>query len=179
MDSRLLKEDLDAWWIDRMYLQHAWVAASYSQDRSTQVGSILVVPDRGTIMSGWNCIHDKLILSGYEYSSEDKRHTTEHAERKVIFKTLANGLPVEGMTMYCTWACCSECARTIIEFGVSRVVTLRRLVESTPDRWEESVKNGIEMLVRSGIPVIGWNGNLGVDFPLRFNRTDIRNEDLI
>lgn len=176
----LLSEDSNSWWVDRMYLQDAWAAASYSQDRSTQVGSVLVIPNNsiGVVMRGWNCIHDKLLLGGFDYTGADKGHTTEHAERKTIYKMLANGFTVEGMTMYCTWASCSECARAMVEFGITRVVTLRRLVEATPDRWQDSVRNGLQIMNRGGIRVVGWRGDLGVDFPLRFDRREITNGDL-
>lgn len=182
MDNKwdnLMMEDSHSWWVDRMYLQDAWAAASYSQDRSTQVGCALVIPNGlGVAMRSWNCIHDRLLLSGFDYTGSDKGHTTEHAERKAIYKMLSNGFPVEGMTMYCTWASCSECARAMVEFGISRVVTLRRLVEATPDRWQDSVRNGLQIMNRGGICVVGWSGDLGVDFPLRFDRREITNGDL-
>jgi hypothetical protein len=44
MDSKLLREDMHNWWVDRMYLQDVWaVASKHSTDPSTQVGSALVV----------------------------------------------------------------------------------------------------------------------------------------
>lgn len=179
MDSRLLKEDLNGWWVDRMYLQDAWAAARHSTAPRTQVGAALVVEGTGVIMRSWNRIPDRLISSGYPKQTDIAYACGEHAERSVMFRVLDNGIPVRGTTMYTTWASCAECARAIIHFGISRVVTLRRVVEATPQRWETSVRQGLEMLHDSGIRLVGWSGNLGVDTSIRFDSKLLENKDLI
>ena len=178
MVSNALREDADAWWVDRMYLQDAWDIARKSTDPNTQVGAALVIPSHGVIMRACNSIPERLLSSGYPINEQDKNHCTEHAERKVIYKCLNNGIPTHGMTMYCTWACCSECSRAILEFGISRVVTIRKLVESTSEKWENSVGTGLRMLHDCGIKVVGWSGDLGVDSSLRYNKTLIRGDSL-
>jgi len=175
--SQFLKEDPDAWWVDRMYLQEAWESAIYSISPRTQVGAVLVVPKVGVLMKSWNRIPDRLVRCGYPKTSDFS--CGEHAERSVIYRMLENGMPVAGMTMYTTWASCAECARAMIYFGIERVVTLRRLVEATPPRWETSIRQGLEMLHDSGIHLVGWNGDLGVDSSIRFNEQDMRNKDLV
>lgn len=178
--NNLLSEDSDSWWVDRMYLQDAWSAARHSTDPSTQVGTALVAPTgHGVVMKGWNCIHDRLRSRGYPKADISKNYCTEHAERKVIYRTIENGLPIQGFIMYCTWACCAECARTILEFDISKVVTLSRLVEATPERWSESVRNGLTMLRDCGIKVVGWKGDLGVDEMIRFNGKYIGKDALL
>lgn len=178
-DTSVLREDIDSWWIDRMYLQDAWRIAQMSADPSTQVGAALVIPNgHGVVMRDCNRIHDRLLNSGYPLKPEDKNLCTEHAERKVIYRTVGNRIPTDGMTMYCTWACCSECARAIIEFGIVRVVTLRRLVERTPERWQASVWSGLRMLNDCGIAVVGWSGDLGVTSQILFGGKPVGNGDL-
>ena len=140
MDSNLsnvLSEDPANWWVDRMYLQDAFAAARHSTDPNTQVGAVLVVPVGGVVLAAWNAIPENLY--DYECTPETKNYCTEHAERAVVFKALQNGLPTQGLTVYCTWGVCAECARTLIEFGIKRVVTLCRLVEASPERWQDSM----------------------------------------
>lgn len=175
--SQYLKEDPDAWWVDRMYLQDAWRSAKYSTSPRTQVGAVLVVPGKGIIMKSWNRIPDRLVNSGYPKSSDFS--CGEHAERSVIFRLLENNILVRGMTMYTTWASCADCARAIIHFGIERVVTLRRVVEATPERWRIPTVQGLEMLHDCGIRVVGWHGDLGVDTSIRFDSKLLENKDLL
>lgn len=177
--SSILSEDPKNWWIDRMYLQDAWRAAQHSTDPSTQVGCVLVVPNGlGVVLSACNGVLPRLRQAGYPVIPEHKNYCTEHAEREVLYTAWSNGLPTAGLTMYCTWATCAECSRAIIRFGVNRVVTFGGLVEKTPERWIDSIKNGLMMLRDSGVHVVGWRGDLGVDTSIVFNRKSVWNKDL-
>lgn len=179
MDSDFLAVDTNNWWIDRMYLQDAVAASKHSTDTNTQVGAVLVLPAGGVVLSAWNCVPDVLFRAGYPLSVHTKNYCTEHAERNLLFKAIENGLPIGGLTMYCTWAACAECSRCIIRFGVKRVVTLRRLVEMTSPKWEESILSGVRMMRDSGIKVVGWSGDLGIKNTIRFSGREIGNKDLI
>ena len=171
MDSNLLREDMSNWWIDRMYLQDVWgVAAKHSSDPRTQVGAALVLQGgAGIVLSSWNKVPQRVRLTGDNLAIESKNYCTEHAERSVIFKALQNKLPTDGLHMYCTWAACAECSRAIVEFGIRRVVTLRRLVERTDPKWEPSVRAGLQMMRDSGIDLVGWSGDLGSKESIRFS----------
>ena len=175
--SEVLSEDPANWWVDRMYLQDAFAAARHSTDPRTQVGAVLVVPVGGVVLASWNAIPENLY--DYECTTETKNYCTEHAERAVVFKALQNGLPTQGLTVYCTWGVCADCARTLIEFGIKRVVTLCRLVEASPERWKDSMHNGLLMMRYSGISTVGWSGDLGTKYSIRFNGQSVGNEDLI
>ena len=170
MDSNLLREDQQNWWVDRMYLQDVWsIASNHSTDIRTQVGAALVVPNGGGIViSGWNCIPDSIKVSKMNTNPDCKNFCTEHAERAVIFKAIKNKVPTEGLHLYSTWASCAECSRAIIQFGITRVVTFRRLVEKTSNEWEKSISAGIQMMVDSGIDVVGWVGDIKSDRNIRF-----------
>jgi deoxycytidylate deaminase len=179
MVSEFLEKDVANWWVDRMYLQDAFSAARHSTDPRTQVGAVLVVPTKGVVLSGWNHVLPQLQAVGYPRNIESKNYCTEHAERTVLFKALKNGLPLQGLTMYCTWAACAECSRCIIDFGIKRVVTLSRLVEGTDERWSESIRAGLEMMSDADIQVVGWRGNLGSKYSIRYSGSEITGEDLI
>jgi deoxycytidylate deaminase len=180
MDSKLLREDMYNWWIDRMYLQDVWaVASKHSTDPSTQVGSALVVSGgAGIVLASWNRVPDRVKLTGQNLTVDAKNFCTEHAERSVLFKALKNGLPTEGLHLYCTWAACAECSRAIVEFGIKRVVTLRRLVERTHPRWEKSVHAGLQMMSDSGVDLVGWSGDIGSDLTIRFAGETVTKEVL-
>jgi deoxycytidylate deaminase len=171
MDSDVLLVDTKNWWVDRMYLQDAMSAARHSTDPNTQVGAVLVLPAGGVVLSAWNGVPDALIGVGYPKTADTKNYCTEHAERTL--------LPIGGLTMYCTWAACAECSRCIIRFGIKRVVTLRKLVEATSPKWEASIQSGLHMMRDSGIQVVGWSGELGPKYSIRFSGRVVGNEDLL
>lgn len=178
--SSLLITDEKHWWLDRMYLQDAVRAAKRSVDPNTQVGSVLVVPTGiGVVVRAWNSVPPKLLQAGYPIRTEEKNYCTEHAERAVIFNAIRNGLKTDGMTMYCTWASCSECARSIINFGISRVVTFSALVDGSSQHWQDSVFHGIRMMRDCGISVVGWRGDIGMEMSMRFGGKKITEKDLI
>jgi deoxycytidylate deaminase len=176
--SELAPPDPKGWWIDKMYMQAAFSAARHSTDLRTQVGCTLVIPTQGPLVSAWNAVPESLLAAGYPLRPEDKNYCTEHAERRVIYKATLNGLPVRGLHLYGTWAACAECARTVIEFGVQRVVTSSVLLERTPDRWRDSVLHGLRMMRDAGIQVVGWRGELSLPIPIRFNSEAVFGADL-
>ena len=181
MDSENLKEDKLNWWVDRMYLQDVWkAAASHSVDPNTQVASALVVPNMGGIvLASWNQVPKSIRLTSNTFRPEWKNYYTEHAERSVLYTAIKNGVPTNGLQMYCTWAACAECARAIIDFGVKRVVTFRRLVEMTSPKWEESIKVGVQLMVDSGVQVIGWSGDIASKQTIRFGGKQISASELL
>lgn len=180
MDSSLLKEDPLGWWVDRMYLQDVWaIASAHSTDASTQVAAALVLPKKGgIILSAWNSVPPRVRLSGCNLMPDAKNFCTEHAERSVLFKAIKNGLPTDGLHLYSTWSACAECSRAIIEFGITRFVTFRRLVEATPTKWESSMQSGIQMMRDSGVSVVGWVGDIGSTATIRFGGRTVSAEEL-
>ena len=175
----LLEEDTENWWIDRMYLQDSFAVARHSTDTNTQVGSVLVIRGGGVVLTGWNCVSEKLSSKAYATAQESKNFCTEHAERNVIYKALENKLPTDGLWLYVTWSPCAECSRAIIKFGITRVVTFRNLLESTPTRWKDSIRYGIQMMKDSDVQVVGWRGDLGTKYNILFDGKSIGNQELL
>lgn len=167
--SQLAPADEKNWWVDKMYLLNAFAMARHSTDHRTQVGATLVIPTQGPLISAWNAVPQSLSAAGYPRTPEHKNYCTEHAERAVLYKALQNGLPVRGLHLYGTWAACAECARAIIEFGVTRVVTSSALLDNTPERWRDSIREGLTMMRDSGIQVVGWRGDLVIPSSILFN----------
>lgn len=126
---------------DHSYLEMARVWARNSYCRRRQVGALLV-KDKMIISDGYNGTP-----SGFENVCEDENDKTKpyvlHAEANAITKVAKSSNSSEGATLYVTAAPCIECAKLIIQAGISRVVY-------TDDyRLEE----GIDLLRRAGIQV--------------------------
>ena len=154
----------------RVFLRHAYqYAQSYSKDPSTQLGSVLVQPHGGVIGWGVNGLPDRISDNEDRWVRPQKYDYVEHAERNVIYKCAERGICSTGLIMYCPWFACAECARAIIQSGISAVVGHKEMYEHVNKRWNDSVHVGMEMIKESGIPTRLWSGEIGNNISIRVN----------
>jgi len=134
---------------DKRFMDMAKMVSTWSKDRSTGVGAVIVDDDKKIVSVGYNGfprgIDDDVEC---RHESPEKHHWTIHAERSAI---LESDIPLKGMTMYCTFFTCSICAQEISQKGFKRVVA------PEPDwdhpRYGEGQKIAIEMYKEKGIEV--------------------------
>lgn len=121
--------------IDEVYLRMAEVWAKRSKARRLQVGA-LIVKDKQIISDGYNGMpagatndvcEEWLVEPGVSDNSPHgitkTRADVLHAESNAITKLARNGgRGAEGATMYLTHSPCQECAKLIVQSGISRVV---------------------------------------------------------
>ena len=126
---------------DDKYLQMAAVWAKNSYCKRRQVGALLV-KDKMIISDGYNGTP-----SGFENVCEDENGVTKpyvlHAEVNAISKVAKSGNSSAGATLYITASPCIECAKLIIQAGITRVVY----------KDEYRLLDGVELLRRAGIEV--------------------------
>ena len=117
-----------------------WAGNSYCKRR--QVGALLV-KDKMIISDGYNGTP-----SGFENECEDENNNTKpyvlHAEANAITKVAKSNNSSEGSTLYITTSPCLECAKLIIQAGITRVVFT--------DKYR--IHDGLDLLERARIEVI-------------------------
>lgn len=120
-------------------MARVWARNSYCRRR--QVGA-LIVKDKMIISDGYNGTP-----SGFENVCEDESGKTHpyvlHAEANAITKVAKSGNSSEGSTLYVTASPCMECAKLIIQAGISRVVY----------KDEYRLTDGVDLLRKAGIEV--------------------------
>lgn len=120
-------------------MAHVWAENSYCDRR--KVGALLV-KDRMIISDGYNGTP-----SGFENVCEDEDGNTKayvlHAEANAITKVAKSHNSSQGATLYITDSPCIECAKLIIQAGISRLVYSRKY----------RITDGIELLERAGIEI--------------------------
>ena len=137
------------------FLKLAHEVASWSKDRSTKVGAVIIGPDRDPRSFGYN---------GFPRNVDDNvavRHErplkyawTEHAERNALANCNRVGIPTKGCTIYITHFPCPDCARMIIQAGLSKVVVDERCMEADfGQRWSEPSEIAKEMLSEAGVVI--------------------------
>lgn len=147
---------------DKKYMQMAKIWASNSYAKRTKVGA-LIVKDGMIISDGFNgtpkgfendceeivpCDHSCINLFDHDCATckEHKLKTKPyvlHAEANAILKVSKSTNSTEGATLYCTMAPCLECAKLIIQAGISKIVY------SEPYR----DTSGLELLKRANIKI--------------------------
>lgn len=108
---------------DVRFLRLACEVATWSKDRSTQVGAVIVGDDKTPGPYGFNGF-PRFIDDDIEerHSRPSKYKWTEHAERNAIYNAARIGMGLKGCTLYVTHMPCADCARAIVQVGIVRVV---------------------------------------------------------
>ncbi len=103
----------------------------------------MLVKERMVISDGYNGTP-----TGFENSCEDESGNTKayvlHAEANAITKVARSHNSSNGATLYTTASPCLECAKLIIQAGITRVVYGE----------EYRITDGIELLQRAGIQTV-------------------------
>lgn len=106
--------------LDQRYMRMAMIWAENSYCERRKVGALLV-KDRMIISDGFNGTP-----SGFENVCEDENNLTKayvlHAEANAITKVARSSNSSDGATLYVTASPCIECAKLIIQAGITRVV---------------------------------------------------------
>lgn len=145
------------------FIKLADVVAEKSKDRSTKVGVIVVGPDNEIRSTGYNGfprgINDDI---DERHERPAKYDWTEHAERNAIYNAARMGQSLKGCTMYFNWEPCPcvECARAIIQAGISNVVGYKnRKFAGKGSHWDDNLSLGEQMMLEAGIKVIKLEEN--------------------
>ncbi len=127
--------------LDQKYLAMAQIWSENSYCKRRKVGALLV-KDKMIISDGYNGTPE-----GFENICEDENNQTKeyvlHAEANAITKVAKSNNSSKGATMYVTTSPCVECAKLIIQAGISRVVFTEKY----------RMENGLKLLERANIKI--------------------------
>lgn len=141
------REDYISW--DEYFMGVALLAAERSKDPNTCVGACLVDENNRILSTGYNgfprgCSDDVFPWNRDEACGETKYPFVVHAELNAILNT--RGSSLVGARLYVGLFPCNECAKAIIQAGISEVIYLSDKYEGTP-----STVNSRRMLDAAGI----------------------------
>lgn len=106
--------------MDSLYMDIAERVSNMSHCNRSKVGCVIVTPDNITSY-GWNGMP-----SGMDNCCEDESNTTKkevlHAELNALSKINSSTVSTKDATLYVTLSPCIECAKQIMQSGISNVV---------------------------------------------------------
>ncbi len=108
---------------DQYYLEICKVVAARSKDPNTQIGCVIVGPAHEIRSTGYNSFPRGIRDNVAERLERPAKYLwMEHAERNAICNAARAGTATEACTIYVEIMPCMDCARAIVQAGITQVV---------------------------------------------------------
>ncbi len=146
----------------RKFLAMAYEEARKSKDPSTQNGALLV-DAQGVIQTiDCNRFPDLVKETTARWERPLKYKIVVHAEEGSLFQAARKGIKTVGLTMVCPWAACTDCARAIIQCGITTLVTHKQAADKSSKLWLDDIEIAFTMLNEANVKIIIYDGLIGV-----------------
>lgn len=120
-------------WSER-FMHLAEHVATWSKDPSTQVGCVIVDKQNRVVSLGFNGFPRGIKDLDNRYEDKETKYLfVAHAERNALDNA---PLSVEGCTLYSPLLPCNECAKSIIQKGITKVVSYEPTEDRPYLRWD-------------------------------------------
>lgn len=143
------------------YRQLANTVKLKSKDKYTQIGAVIVGKDGEIVSTGYNSF-PRGLDDGLDFRQErpEKYYWFEHAERNAIYNAARIGVSTKGTTMYLSCGLpCADCARGIINSGVTRIFC-ERVDVTKGEMWKESQERSWDMFMETGVMVCFYDDHI-------------------
>lgn len=139
------------WW-DKWFLGMCEYVSSASKDPSTQVGAVIIRPNRTIASIGYNGFPRSMSdTSERLHNRDDKYARIIHGEMNAILNSKED---LRGYHIYIWPFCpCSRCAVHIIQSGIRRVISYQ-LPEHLKERWQEDTDKALSFFREVGVEYI-------------------------
>ncbi len=141
------RDDYISW--DEYFMGVALLASMRSKDPSTQVGACIVDDQNRILSTGYNGFPQGCSDDEYPWERDGEGENTKypyvvHAELNAILN--AGGRSLKGARIYVALFPCNECAKAIIQSGISEIIYLSDKYHDT-----DSMKASRRMLRSAGV----------------------------
>lgn len=144
---------------DQLYITLCYLVGMRSRDDMTHVGAVIADSDNVLVSTGYNSLPRNIEVDkdGKRLSREsgEKYYWIEHAERNAIYNASRRGTQLKGCKIYVPWLPCTDCARAIIQTGISEVIVHRNgqdfYDEHTDGKWADQHRRTTEMFLEAGV----------------------------
>lgn len=136
---------------NRRFLDLAEHVATWSKDRSTKVGSVIVGPEREIVSVGYNGFARGVSDDHPERNERPLKYKINvHAENNCVINAGRVGAKILGCTMYVTAMPCAPCASVIVNAGIKQLFAPKWDRDDPMfDRWREDWE-WAEVILREG-----------------------------
>lgn len=135
-----------------MLLAHA--VALKSKDPNTRIGAVVLGPDHEIRSAGFNGLPRGVKEDAARNAKPAKYSFWEHGERNAVYNAARMGVSLLGCTMFTQGTPCCDCARAIIQAGISCVVVDFNWDKNNATKWAESAEVSKEMFREAEVKLI-------------------------
>ena len=138
---------------DEYFMTMAYLAAMKSKDESTHCGSVIVDNMNHIVSTGYNSFVRGINDDVPERQERPEKYMWfEHGERNAIYSAANKGISTRGCRIYVTGIPCADCARGIIQAGITKVIIQER--KEFGKEWEKSCKVTLQMFEEAGVELV-------------------------
>jgi dCMP deaminase len=125
---------------------------TWSKDRSTKVGCVIVGPDNEIRATGFNGFPRGVRDDSEERHARPAKYKwTEHAERNAIYNSACAGIALKGCRMYLPWFPCMDCARAIVQSGIVELIAYQPNLQDP--QWGDDFQLALALFAEAGVRV--------------------------
>lgn len=136
---------------DDTFIEMCGVLAKRSKDENTKIGCVIVGPDHEIRTVGYNCFPRGLDDNLPERQQRPTKYAyIEHAERNAVYNAARVGIALADCTCYIPGLPCSDCARALIQCGITEVVCGSNVI---PERWRAGCEPALVMLDEADVMI--------------------------
>jgi dCMP deaminase len=137
---------------DCRFLRIAVEVSTWSKDPGTKVGCV-IENNRRILATGYNGFPQSISDDLERYIDRDyKLSVTIHAEANAILNAAKNGTKVEGSTLYVNFPPCTQCASSVIQAGIAKVVCPHPA--TAPERWMKNFLAANNLFHEAGVKIL-------------------------
>ncbi|MBC8522711.1 dCMP deaminase family protein [PVC group bacterium] len=141
----------DSKW-DSRFLALADSIGTWSKDPSRGVGAVIVSPLRQVIATGYNGLPRGFADHEERLQRPVKYDIIVHAEMNAIIQCARNGVSPIGATLYSTFSPCINCSLSIVQAGISKVVTW--VAAEGDEHWNDSIEKSLILFKETNIEYV-------------------------
>lgn len=146
---------------DEYFMGLAHLSAYRSKDPNTQVGAVIVDPDNRVVSIGYNgfprgCSDDVFPWKRIGGVLDTKYAFVVHAELNAILNSQRS---VRDCTIYVSLFPCNECAKSIIQSGIKKIV-----YESDKYADTENTRASKQMLIAAGVELVQLENSIKITY---------------
>ena len=147
------KKKMDKW--DIRFMQLAREISTWSKDPSRKIGAVAIGENRRILSTGYNGFPASIEDDHFRLHDRNEKYKyVVHAEKNCIYNACHNGISLNGSSLY-VWGLpiCSECAKGVIQVGISKVYYSYRMENYDDAVWLDSFRISKSMFEEVGIKV--------------------------
>lgn len=139
---------------DGRFIELAQVVATWSKDPSSQIGAVIVRPDKTVASVGFNGFPKGCDDAEEIYADRPRKYSrVVHAEENAVLHTHE---PLDGYIIYVTAPPCDRCTASIIQTGI-KTIKHAGFPGGTPERWQTAIESSQQMCSEAGVEVISFD----------------------